>query len=135
VSPGWSVLVFTVTIYTPDKTFSQVKNAYVRLIDQKSGAEFCRYTLGSLDNKNGLIMCRLFRTEKAWMMEAIGIYYYYCSNLGKLGKGSTAYDLSGKVTKKYGKAELARITEITIIEGKNLASKDSNGLSGFFLIS
>lgn len=85
-------LVFTITIYTSSKNFSQVKNAYVRLIDGASQKEFCRYNLTELGNKNALIMCRLIRiSDTKWNIHAIG----------ESATGTTVVDLVSTIESKY----------------------------------
>jgi tellurium resistance protein TerZ len=56
--PGkYTTLLFTVNIWDQDKTFSEMTNAYVRLIDDAHGAELCRYSLNHFGAHTGLIIC------------------------------------------------------------------------------
>jgi hypothetical protein len=110
----------------------------VRLVDKDSGKEFCRYSLSSLGNKNGLIVCKLVRLAKkeghTWALQAIGITVLLVFQLlGKLSKGRTALELVTKVKKHYAPNEGAKKftkRELRVLKAKNLEPKDSNGLSG-----
>lgn len=64
-------LVFTVNNYT-GQDFSQVENAYCRLVDGQSGKEIARYNLSAQGSHNAQIMAKLYRHNGEWKMHAIG---------------------------------------------------------------
>lgn len=64
-------LIFTVNSFRGD-TFEKVKNAYCRLVDQKSNQEVARYDLSESGSHTGLIMAKLYRHNGEWKMHAIG---------------------------------------------------------------
>ena len=64
-------LVFTVNNYT-GQDFSQVENAYCRLVDGQSGKEIARYDLSAQGSHNAQIMAKLYRHNGEWKMHAIG---------------------------------------------------------------
>ena len=75
-------LVFTVNNY-PGQDFSQVENAYCRLVDGQSGKEIARYDLSAQGKHNAQIMAKLYRHNGEWKMHAIG----------ENGQGRTADEL------------------------------------------
>ena len=75
-------LVFTVNNYT-GQDFSQVENAYCRLVDGQSGKEIARYDLSAQGSHNAQIMAKLYRHNGEWKMHAIG----------ENGQGRTADEL------------------------------------------
>ena len=64
-------LVFTVSNYT-GQNFSQVENAYCRLVDGQTGKEIARYTLSAQGNHTAQIMAKVYRHNGEWKMHAIG---------------------------------------------------------------
>ena len=64
-------LVFTVNNYT-GQDFSQVENAYCRLVDGQSGKEIALYDLSAQGSHNAQIMAKLYRHNGEWKMHAIG---------------------------------------------------------------
>lgn len=64
-------IVFTVNSFT-GQSFSQVENAYTRLIDLDTGQEIARYSLSDAGPHTGLIMAALRRQGSGWEMKAIG---------------------------------------------------------------
>lgn len=64
-------LVFTVSNYT-GQDFSQVQNAYCRLLNGQSGAEIARYNLSAQGNHTAQIMAKVYRHNGEWKMHAIG---------------------------------------------------------------
>ena len=75
-------LVFTVNNFT-GQDFSQVENAYCRLVDGQSGKEIARYDLSAQGSHNAQIMAKLYRHNGEWKMHAIG----------ENGQGRTADEL------------------------------------------
>lgn len=70
-------VVFTVTIYDAQKrkqSFSKVKNAYVRLVNEDKGnEEICRYNLTEDGGNNtAIIFAELFKENGSWQFKAIG---------------------------------------------------------------
>ena len=64
-------LVFTVNSFT-GQTFSQVENAYCRLIDANNGQEVARFNLSVQGPHSAQIMAKVYRHNGAWKMHAIG---------------------------------------------------------------
>lgn len=64
-------LVFTVSNYT-GQDFSQVENAYCRLIDGNTGREIARYNLSAQGGHTAQIMAKVYRHNGEWKMHAIG---------------------------------------------------------------
>ena len=64
-------LVFTVNNYT-GQNFSQVENAYCRLVDGQTGKEIARYDLSAQGNHTAQIMAKVYRHNGEWKMHAIG---------------------------------------------------------------
>ncbi|SUO94379.1 TerD family protein [Suttonella ornithocola] len=64
-------LVFTVNNYT-GQDFSQVENAFCRLVDQSNNQEIARYNLSAQGNHNAQIMAKVYRYNGKWKMHASG---------------------------------------------------------------
>ena len=64
-------LVFTVNSFT-GQNFSQVQNAFCRLVDLGNNQEIARYNLSSQGGHTGQIMAKLYRHEGEWKMQALG---------------------------------------------------------------
>lgn len=64
-------LVFTVNSFT-GQNFSQVENAFCRLVDSSSGREVARYDLSVQGGHTAQIMAKLYRHNGEWKMHAIG---------------------------------------------------------------
>jgi tellurium resistance protein TerZ len=64
-------VVFTVNSFT-GQTFSEVANAYTRVVDLDNGQEIARISLSDSGNHTGLIMAALKRTSSGWEFKAIG---------------------------------------------------------------
>lgn len=72
-----SKVVFSVAIYSAasrNQSFSGVKNAYVRLLDEDNrGAEVCRYNLSEDGGKNtAIIFAELNKVNSEWQFKAVG---------------------------------------------------------------
>lgn len=70
-------LVFVVNIYECAKRkqdFSQIRNAFVRLVDLADNREIARYNLSGADyaDKTGAIMAEIYRQDGDWKMVALG---------------------------------------------------------------
>jgi tellurium resistance protein TerZ len=66
-----NTLVFTVNSFT-GQDFSQIENAFVRLIDETNETEIARYELTGSGHHNAQIMAKVFRDGGGWSMTAIG---------------------------------------------------------------
>jgi tellurium resistance protein TerZ len=64
-------LVFTVNSFT-GQNFSQVANAFCRLVDTASSREVARYDLSVQGTHTAQIMAKLYRHNGEWKMHAIG---------------------------------------------------------------
>jgi stress response protein SCP2 len=68
-------LVFTITSYRGHR-FTDVKNAFCRLVDARSGAELVRYNLSDARPSTGVIMAALRRIAPSrWEMQAVGEFH------------------------------------------------------------
>lgn len=72
-------LAITVTIHdalTRRQNFGQVRNAYVRLVDQDTNEEFLRYDLGEdFSIETAAVFCELYRYGNDWKFNAVGAGY------------------------------------------------------------
>lgn len=64
-------LVFTVNSFT-GQTFSQVDNAFCRIVDRKTDKEVAKYNLSVQGDHTAQVMAKLYRENGAWQMQAIG---------------------------------------------------------------
>jgi tellurium resistance protein TerZ len=64
-------LVFTVNNYT-GQDFSQVANAYCRIVNGSNNAEIARYDLSCQGSHSAMLMAKLYRHGGEWKMHAIG---------------------------------------------------------------
>ena len=64
-------LVFTVNSFT-GQNFSQVQNAYCRLVDASGNKEVARYDLSVQGAHTAQVMAKLYRHNGEWKMHAIG---------------------------------------------------------------
>ncbi|WP_344598473.1 TerD family protein [Actinomadura vinacea] len=64
-------LVFTVNSFT-GQDFSQIANAFCRLVDETTGREIARYELSGSGGHNAQIMAKVSRDGQGWAMTAIG---------------------------------------------------------------
>jgi tellurium resistance protein TerZ len=64
-------LVFTVNSFT-GQDFSQIENAFCRLVDEATGQEIARYDLSGAGQHNAQIMAKVSRDGDGWSMTAIG---------------------------------------------------------------
>ena len=82
-------LVFTITSYRKQK-FTEVRNAFCRLVDTATGNELVRYNLSEAQPSTGVVMAVLRRTGgRNWEMRAIG----------EFADGRTVKDLLAPATK------------------------------------
>ncbi|WP_280716223.1 TerD family protein [Kitasatospora sp. MAP5-34] len=67
-------LVFVVNSFSGQR-FTEIKNAYCRLLDATSGQELVRFDLTRSEPHTGVVMCKLVRQYSGeWVMTAIGEY-------------------------------------------------------------
>ena len=71
LSPAVSQIVFTVNSFT-GQDFSQIENAFCRLVDETTGEELARYDLTGSGRHNAQIMAKVTRDGAGWAMTAIG---------------------------------------------------------------
>ncbi|MDI3420917.1 TerD family protein [Streptomyces luteolus] len=64
-------IVFTVNSFT-GQTFTEVQNAFCRLVDETNGQELARYTLTGGGNHTAQIMAKVHRVGGGWQLKAIG---------------------------------------------------------------
>lgn len=69
-------LICVVNIYqafSRKQDFGMIKNAYIRLVNEETGRELCRYDLTeNYDGKTAMIMGELYRHNDEWKFVAIG---------------------------------------------------------------
>ncbi|NEX21041.1 TerD family protein [Thiorhodococcus mannitoliphagus] len=82
VPAGIKSLVFTVNNFT-GQDFSQVENAFCRIVNGANNSEIARYDLGAQGSHNAMIMAKVYRHGGEWKMHAIG----------ETGQGRTAEQL------------------------------------------
>ena len=76
-------LVFTINSYKGHK-FTEVKNAFCRLVDGRTGAELVRFNLTDSERETGVVMATISRDRAgSWVMTAIG----------RFAKGRTVRDM------------------------------------------
>ncbi len=66
-----ATLVFTVNSFT-GQDFSQIENAFCRLVDEANDSEIARYELTGSGSHNAQIMAKVSREGNGWSMTAIG---------------------------------------------------------------
>jgi tellurium resistance protein TerZ len=71
VPPTVATLVFTVNSFT-GQDFSQIENAFVRLIDESDESEIARYDLTGTGSHTAQIMAKVSRDGQGWSMTALG---------------------------------------------------------------
>ncbi|AGX87255.1 TerD family protein [Candidatus Symbiobacter mobilis] len=64
-------LVFTVNCFT-GQDFSQVANAFCRMVNKGNNKEIARYDLSVQGKHSAQIMCKVYRHNNEWKMHAIG---------------------------------------------------------------
>jgi tellurium resistance protein TerD len=74
-----SSIVFPVSIYEGDargQSFGQVRNAFIRVVDQASGTELTRYDLSEdASTETAMVFGELYRNGAEWKFRAIGQGY------------------------------------------------------------
>jgi tellurium resistance protein TerZ len=77
-----ATLIFVVNSFT-GQNFSQIENAYCRLVDASNEAELARYDLSGSGTHTAQIMAKVTRDGSGWSMTAIG----------QIATGRTFHDL------------------------------------------
>jgi tellurium resistance protein TerZ len=72
IPPAVTTLVFTVNSFT-GQDFSQIENAFCRLIDESTDTEIARYDLTGSGTHTAQIMAKVSRDGAGWSMTAIGV--------------------------------------------------------------
>ena len=79
VPPEVDRVVVTVSIYdaeTRQQSFGQVRNAYIRVVNQADGAEITRYDLSEdASTETAMIFGELYRNNADWKFRAVGQGY------------------------------------------------------------
>jgi tellurium resistance protein TerD len=72
-------IVFAVSIYEADaagQTFGQVRNAFIRVVDDNGGAELTRYDLSEdASTETAMVFGELYRNNAEWKFRAVGQGY------------------------------------------------------------
>lgn len=72
-------ILFVVTIHdaqTRKQNFGQVRNSYIRIVDNSNGEEVAKYELGEdFSIETGVEFGRLYKKDNKWKFEASGIGY------------------------------------------------------------
>lgn len=93
IDPAIAEILFVVTIHdalSRKQNFGQVRDSYIRLVDNSTGNEIAKYELGEdFSIETGVEFGRLYKRDGKWKFEASGIGYkedlgYF---LGKYYKG------------------------------------------------
>ncbi len=67
---------FTVTIYEPEQrnqNFGQISNAFIRVVDQSSNIELCRFDLGEdFSVETAVVVGEIYRHKGEWKFNAVG---------------------------------------------------------------
>jgi tellurium resistance protein TerD len=79
VPAGVSKIVFPVSIYDAEaraQSFGQVRNAYIRVVNQAGGQEIARYDLSEdASTETAMVFGELYRNGGEWKFRAIGQGY------------------------------------------------------------
>lgn len=79
VDPQIQEILFVVTIHdaiSRKQNYGQVRNSYIRIVDDSNGQEVAKYELGEdFSIETGVEFGRLYKRESKWKFEASGIGY------------------------------------------------------------
>jgi tellurium resistance protein TerZ len=67
-----ATIVFTVNSFT-GQDFSQIENAFCRLIDESTETEIARYDLSGSGSHTAQVMAKVSRSGGGWSMTALGV--------------------------------------------------------------
>jgi tellurium resistance protein TerD len=77
--PDAGRIVFAVSIYEGDtagQTFGQVRNAFIRVVNEHGGAELARYDLSEdASTETAMVFGELYRNNAEWKFRAVGQGY------------------------------------------------------------
>jgi len=69
-------IVFVVNIYACEsrkQDFGMIKNAYIRLVDEATRKEICKYNLSeNYSGKTAMIFAEVYKKDKEWKFNAVG---------------------------------------------------------------
>lgn len=69
-------IVFTASIYDESQSFGQVRNSYIRILNEDNGEELAKYDLGEdADTEKAINFAELYRHNGEWKFRAIGQGY------------------------------------------------------------
>lgn len=71
LSPTVATLVFVVNSFT-GQNFSQIENAFCRVVDSTTEVELAKFELTGSGTHNAQVMAKLTRSAQGWEMTAIG---------------------------------------------------------------
>jgi tellurium resistance protein TerD len=79
VNPTISEILFVVTIHDAvarKQNYGQVRNSYIRIVDDANNSEIAKYELGEdFSVETGVEFGRLYKKDNKWKFEASGIGY------------------------------------------------------------
>ena len=79
VPPECDKIVFPVSIYEAEQrsqSFGQVRNAFIRIVNQADGAEIARYDLSEdASTETAMVFGELYRNNAEWKFRAVGQGY------------------------------------------------------------
>ncbi len=79
VNPDVEEILFVVTIHEAERrkqNFGQVRNSYIRIVDESNNTEIAKYELGEdFSIETAVEFGRLYKRNGAWKFEASGIGY------------------------------------------------------------
>ncbi|MFW0797127.1 TerD family protein [Gordonia sp. CPCC 205515] len=79
VPPNIDSIIFPVSIYDADarsQSFGQVRNAFIRVVNQAGGAEIARYDLSEdAATETAMVFGELYRNGAEWKFRAVGQGY------------------------------------------------------------
>jgi tellurium resistance protein TerD len=88
LAPTVDSIVFPVSIYEGDargQSFGQVRNAFIRVVDQSNGTELARYDLSEdASTETAMVFGELYRSSGEWKFRAVG--QGYKGGLGPLAR-------------------------------------------------
>ncbi len=71
VPPHVKTLVFVVNSFT-GQNFSQIENAFCRLVDQQTHREIAKFNLSTQGSHTAQLMAKVYRHSGEWKMHAVG---------------------------------------------------------------
>ncbi len=79
IDPSISEILFVVTIHEAiarKQNYGQVRNSYIRIVDEATGQEIAKYELGEdFSIETGVEFGKLYKRDGNWKFEASGIGY------------------------------------------------------------